>query len=179
MTRISFDIPEVYTDRLILRAPRIEDLEHITAFFQTERSRHVGGPRSANECWRSLSNSIGHWYLNGYGMWAMHHKADDRAIGSVGFLNMPGWHEPELAWHLYDGYEGQSYAYEAAKAARAMGAAKLGLDGVMSYIALDNDRSRALALRLGAVHERDVTIMDTAAHLYRHPKGAPQEGLTS
>ena len=170
MTRISFEIPELYTDRLILREPRLEDLPHVAAFFQTERSHFVGGPHTENGSWRSISNALGHWYLNGYGMWAVHHKADDRAIGSVGFLNMPGWHEPELAWHLYAGYEGAGYAYEAAKAARALGAAKLGVDGAISYIAPNNPRSRALAERLGAAFERDAQIMGTPVHIYRHPK---------
>jgi len=82
MTRISFEIPELYTDRLILREPRLEDLPHVAAFFQTERSHFVGGPHTENGSWRSISNALGHWYLNGYGMWAVHHKADDRAIGS-------------------------------------------------------------------------------------------------
>lgn len=172
MTRLTIDIPDIVTDRLILRAPQKADLEPMTAFYQTERSHFVGGPRSKSECWRSLSGMFGHWHLCGYGMWIIHHKADDQAIGTVGFLNFPGWHEPELAWHLYGGYEGQGYAHEAAKAARLMGKTKFGLDGVISYIAPDNARSRALALRLGATKEREDTLLGQDVHIYRHPKHA-------
>lgn len=172
MTRLSVEIPEVNTDRLVLRALRESDLDHVADFFASERSNAVGGPMNRIECWRAMASWLGHWMIRGYGMWAIHHKADDRIIGVTGFINREGWHEPELGWHVYAGYEGQGYAYEAAKAARANGREKFGLDAVISYIAPDNARSKALADRLGASFERADVLLDTPVHIYRHPKSA-------
>ncbi len=81
-----------------------------------------------------------------------------------------GWDEPELAWHLFDGYEGQGYAHEAALAARADYHARLSPRPLISYIATANTRSEALALRLGAVRETTrADAKDGDYHIYRHP----------
>lgn len=170
MTRFAFEIPEIETDHLILRAPQESDLDPLADFFASDRSLMVGGPLNRAQSWRIISGSLGHWLLRGFGMWHIHHKGDDRMIGATGFLHGEGWEEPELGWNLQDGYEGAGYAYEAANAARSLGAAKLGLNGVISYIAPENHRSRALALRMGAVLERDGTLFDKPVQVFRHPK---------
>ena len=61
-----------------------------------------------------------------------------------------GWDEPELGWHIYDGFEGKGYAYQATIAARRYSARHFGLDRVISYIDPENTRSVALAERLDA-----------------------------
>ena len=59
--------------------------------------------------------------------------------------------------------------YLEALAARAYAARHQGLDAVISYIVPDNTRSAALAARLGAVIERDGTVMGHACKVWRHP----------
>lgn len=174
MTSFAVDIPSVETDRLILRAPLESDLDVLAAFYQSERSHLVGGPMDRANCWRVISGGLGHWFLRGFGFWHIHHKVDDRMIGATGFIYREGWDEPELGWNVHDGYEGHGYAYEAAHAARRYGAAQFNLDGVISYIAPRNTRSRTLATRLGAMFERAGTLLGHDVHIYRHPKtGAP------
>lgn len=163
-------IPVFETDRLVLRGAEVRDLEAVAGFYQSERSRMIGGPKDRNEAWRVMCAGLGHWQLRGYGMWTLHHKDADRACGACGFLNHEGWDEPELGWNLHDGFEGQGLAMEAAVAARAYGARHFGLNGVISYIDATNDRSRALAERLGASFERDGMVMGHPCHVYRHPK---------
>ncbi|MEM9579171.1 MAG: GNAT family N-acetyltransferase [Pseudomonadota bacterium] len=172
MTRFTAHIPQIETDRLILRAPALSDLDHLEAFYQTERSHWVGGPLTRNQCWRVIAGTLGHWLLNGFGMWALHHKGDDRIIGMLGFLNMDGWHEPEMAWNLHEGFEGKGLALEAALAARAHAAAHLGLDRMISYADPANTRSIALMHRLGARFEREDALLGKPVHIYRHPKSA-------
>ena len=65
-------------------------------------------------------------------------------------IYVPGWAEPELGWTLMAEAEGKGLGFEAAAAARDYAARHQGLNGVISYIAHANDRSRALAERLGA-----------------------------
>jgi len=111
--------------------------------------------------------------LRGYGGWAVADKESDEILGRVGFLYGEGWHEPELGWQMFAAGEGRGMAFEAAKAARAYGRAKFGLDGVISYIDPANTRSLALAKRLGCTHERDVTFLGTEGiGIWRHPKGS-------
>lgn len=172
MSVMTDQIPVLDTQRLTLRAPRRADLLTLTAFYETERSHMVGGPRSAAESFTSLATRIGHWALLGYGLWHIDDRKSGDFLGWVGFLNPAGWDEPELGWTLFAHAEGKGYAFEAARAARAYGAQEFGLDGVISYIRADNLRSRALAEKLGARYERDGTVLGTPCHIWRHPKEA-------
>lgn len=165
-------IPVLDTQRLTLRAPKKSDLPTLTAFYATERSHMVGGPRDADASFNSLASRIGHWALHGYGLWHIDSRENGDFLGWVGMLNPPSWDEPELGWTLFAHAEGKGYAFEAARAARAFAAEHQNLDGVISYIRADNSRSRALAEKLGATYERDGTVMGTPCHIWRHPKEA-------
>lgn len=166
----SFTIPEIETDRLILRAPHLDDLPAMTEFFATERSHMVGGPKDAFACWGSLSNRLGHWALRGFGLWHLTEKSSGAFVGWAGMIDVPGWAEPELGWTLMEAAEGKGLAFEAAQAARAYAARNQGLNGVISYIAHANDRSRALAERLGATYESEGELLGKTAQIWRHPR---------
>ena len=170
MTSFTVEIPIIETERLILREARESDLDELAIFMASERSHFIGGPLDRANCWRLISGSYGHWLLRGYGMWYIHHKADDRVIGACGFIFREGWDEPELGWNVHDGYEGKSIAFEAATAARAYGAKHFDLDSVISYLNPDNARSIALSKRLGATFERKGTLLGHDVDIYRHPK---------
>lgn len=169
MSAISLPIPVIETDRLILRAPQLSDLKPMAAFFETERSHMVGGPRDAAGSYTSLVSRLGHWVLNGYGLWHITDKKSDAFIGWTGMIFAPGWDEPELGWTLLDGAEGKGYAYEAATAARSHAARHQGMNGVISYIAHANARSQALAERLGATYEREGELLGKRCQVWRHP----------
>lgn len=162
--------PVVETPDLILRGYREEDFEAIAAFGASERARFVGGPLSRWDSWRALLAGIGHWMLRGYGMWVIEHRGTGQVAGRVGLIFNDGWDEPELGWHIFDGFEGRGYAYQACLAARAHAARAWGLNGVISYIAAENDRSLRLAHRLGCVHERDGMLLGRPCQIWRHPK---------
>ncbi|WP_171130622.1 MULTISPECIES: GNAT family N-acetyltransferase [unclassified Ruegeria] len=166
----SFTIPSIETNRLILRAPHQDDLPAMTAFFATERSHMVGGPKDEIGCWESLAKRLGHWALNGFGMWHLTEKSSGEFVGWAGMIFAPGWAEPELGWALMAEAEGKGFGFEAAQAARDYAARHQGLNGVMSYIAHANDRSRGLAERLGATYECDGTLLGKTAQIWRHPQ---------
>jgi RimJ/RimL family protein N-acetyltransferase len=166
----SFAIPTIETDRLTLRGPRESDFEAFAAFGASERAKWVGGPYSRARSWGGFLGMFGHWALRGYGFWMLETKSGSDIAGRVGFTCHDGWDEPELGWHIFDGFEGKGYAFEAVNAARAYAAQRLGLNGVISYIAKDNTRSRSLAERLGATFERDGELLGQPCQIFRHPK---------
>lgn len=162
--------PTIETKDLILRGYREEDFEAFAAFGTSERARFVGGPHTRWDSWRAFLAGIGHWVLRGYGMWIVEYRESGIVAGRVGMIHNDGWDEPELGWHIYDGFEGRSLAYQACVAARSYAARQMGLNGVISYIDPTNTRSVALAARLGAKFERDGAVLGQPCHVYRHPK---------
>lgn len=163
------DIPVIETRELILRGYREEDFEAYAGFAASPRARFVGGPKSRHDSWRSFLAAIGHWALRGYGMWIVEHRASGAVAGRVGVILNEGWDEPELAWHIYDGFEGKGLAYEACLAARAYVARHFGMPSLMSYIAPDNHRSLRLAERLQARFERETELLGKPCQVWRHP----------
>ncbi|NDW45267.1 GNAT family N-acetyltransferase [Ruegeria sp. PrR005] len=167
---MTLSIPVIETENLILRGPRESDFEAFAAFGASERSRFVGGPFPRFRSWGGFLATYGHWALRGYGMWMVEERATGATAGRIGFIFNDGWDEPELGWHIFDGFEGKGYAYQAAHAARAHGAQHFGLDGVISYIDPANTRSLRLAERLGAQYERDGEVAGHPCQVWRHPQ---------
>ena len=144
------NIPSLETERLILRAPSLEDFPALVAFYDSERARYVGGQMEADRVWRHLALEVGHWSLLGYGRWSVIEKASGQPCGMVGLWNPEGWPEPEIGWDLFDGFGGKGYATEAALAARSYAYDVLGWDTAISLVAPDNHSSRKVAQRMGA-----------------------------
>jgi RimJ/RimL family protein N-acetyltransferase len=172
---MALPIPTLTTDRLTLRAPHEGDFPAMLAFSQSPRAEFLGGNVDRRTVWRFLLSNIGHWALRGYGFYSVDTKAGD-FIGRVGVIFHDGWDEPELAWHLFDGFEGQGYAHEAALAARADYHARISAQPPISYIDVANTRSEALARRLGAMIERTLNDEKGHHHVYRHPAPFAQGG---
>ena len=144
--------PTLKTERLTLRALGPKDLEPLTQFYGSERSKFVGGVVGAEQSWRVLAGEIGHWTLRGYGRWAVD-DANGTPVGLVGLWNPHGWPEPEIGWDLWNGQEGKGYATEAATAARNYAYGTLGWTTAISLIAPENAGSKGVATRLGATYE--------------------------
>lgn len=162
-------IPAVETDRLRLRSLREADHGTLAAFYASDRARFVGGPMDAEQTWRMLAVEIGHWTLRGYGRWAVEEKATGAFCGVIGPWNPLGWPEPEVGWDLMNGFEGRGYGGEAGRAALAHVFGPLGWTTAISMVAEGNDRSAALALRLGARAEGAYTHPRFGAMtIYRH-----------
>ncbi|SHJ57360.1 Protein N-acetyltransferase, RimJ/RimL family [Shimia gijangensis] len=170
----TFTIPTLETERLILRAPREEDMASEIAFFQTEASHFVGGPKKPHETWRLMATVVGHWALRGFGFWALEAKDSGTYLGRVGLWYPHGWFEREVGWTLMPTATGKGYATEAAVAARVHAYDILGWDTAISQIDPVNEPSKGVARRLGARFEQ---MYDDPAYgqieIWRHP--APDE----
>jgi RimJ/RimL family protein N-acetyltransferase len=172
---IADGIPTLTTDRLTLRGPKDTDVAPLGAFLASPRAAWIGGPYPASDAADWMLYDRRKWADSGRGSWIVALRDDDTPIGRVGFLDHEGWDEPELAWFLFEAFEGHGYAHEAAVAARAFATDTLKLAPLFSFIESANLRSKALVERLGATLERDVQFNDLALTVYRHSgKGTPQ-----
>lgn len=169
--------PTLQTDRLTLRAPLPQDADAFVHFYATERARFVGGPMSEREAWNFFGTEIGHWVINGFGMFVVTYADNVTPLGIVGHWYPNTWPEKEIGWVLFDAkHEGQGIAHEAARTCINYAYDVLKWNTIVSYIHPDNASSIALAKRLGA------TLDDTAATpspdkpdlVYRHAKRGAQ-----
>lgn len=173
MTPHLADTPVIETERLTLRAPTRADYPAWEAFFASERSKFVGGPVDKRDSWRAYGHLVGMWALEGCGSFVMERREDGATLGSVGPWVPVYYPEREIGWTLWaEDAEGQGYAFEAASAARDFAFNTLGWDTAVSYIDHGNDRSVALACRLGAVEDPDAEqpTPGKTLHVYRHQK---------
>ncbi len=159
------------TERLILRTPLENDFEAaVTGFMTSDRTTFVGGPITDPwHQWQTFMATAGHWAFKGYGFFTVCLK-DETPIGRVGVINHVMWPEPELGWHVFDGYEGKGYVTEAAFAARDWAWRERGLGPLISQIHPDNHGSIRVAERMGAVLETEREMFGEPCLVYRHPK---------
>lgn len=137
------------TSRLTLRAPRLEDFEHIAAYYASDRSVYEDGPLPRAQVWSLWAGDVANWMLRGYGPFSL--EADGVYVGEVGFYHRDNYPQIELGWLMTPEAEGKGYAFEAAQAVMAWGQKALGLTRFVNYIDPANTRSIALAKRLGGV----------------------------
>ncbi|MEO0467812.1 MAG: GNAT family N-acetyltransferase [Pseudomonadota bacterium] len=168
---LSLAIPVLETDRLILRGPEASDFEPLCAFLMDPiRSAGFGTEETRSDAWRWFAVNIGHWALHGYGYFTIEMKDSGKPAGISGIWNPEGWPEPEVGWVVFDGFEGQGIAHEAATTARDWAYETLGFTTLTSNIVPGNARSVALAERMGAWFERSYDNVHMGAEmLYRHP----------
>lgn len=131
--------------------------------------RFLGGPVDENKQWQVLLADIGHWTLRGYGLFSVDLTATGEFIGRAGPIFHNHNDEPELAWHLFEGFEGRGYATEAASAARDWYYASTGNGPLMSWCNVENLASQGVARRMGATFERlDTTKSGYQGQVWRH-----------
>jgi RimJ/RimL family protein N-acetyltransferase len=140
------------TARLHLRQPLASDWPAYRDYRQTARS--TGHAMPLGEAWTHFAAFFGHWSLRGFGRFIATLRDTGRPIGHFGPFFPEGHPERELTWTLWDGnLEGKGFAHEAAMAVRDHAFGLLGWSSAVSYIDPANDRSQALAARLGAVRD--------------------------
>jgi len=145
---------EFDTDRLRLRQWRESDLEPFAAMaadpqvmeFLLPLATRADSDASANRASALIAK-------NGWGFWAVEHKATGEFIGFTG-LNVPLATLPfspcvEIGWRLARHTWGQGFATEAARGALQVGFERLGFDEIVAFTAVGNLRSAAVMERIG------------------------------
>jgi len=143
----------IETERLVLRPPRLEDLDGWAELMgDAESARFIGGVQPRAGAWRGLMTMAGAWALQGYAMFSMIEKASGRWIGRTGPWQPEGWPGTEVGWGVVRSAEGQGFAHEAAVASIDWAFANLGWSEVIHCIDPANTPSQRLAERLGSVN---------------------------
>lgn len=163
-----FEIPTIVTDRLVLRAPRLEDFEHWAPFFASERSQFERGPMGRKEGYRTWAADTALWLLRGYGPFGCDDRKTGVYVGEIGVYQPEGYPGPELGWFVIPEAEGKSYAYEAARAVLDWIRASFDWPFVTSIIDPRNARSIALGRRLGGVIDPALPGTDPGDMVIRH-----------
>ena len=174
-----FEIPQLTTDRLLLREFRPVDFEsyaEMMAHPEVGRFLMDGRPLTRSEAWRQMAMFIGHWALRGYGLWAVEERATRRFIGRIGCLEPEGFPAFEIAYTLTASAWGRGYAREGAAAALRYAREVLGRRDIASIIRPANTASIRVAQSLGAVAGETVEFFGAPSIVYWYPKSDYNKG---
>jgi RimJ/RimL family protein N-acetyltransferase len=142
---------QLETSRLILRLPRLEDLDPWSEMMTDEvTARFIGGVAPRAVCWRQLMTMIGAWHAHGFGMFSVIEKETGRWIGRLGPWQPEGWPGTEIGWALVRDRWGRGYASEGAIRATNWAFDNLGWVNVIHSIAPLNLASQRVAQKLGS-----------------------------
>lgn len=162
-------IPELTTERLLMRAPSLKDHAREVAFYSSPQADFVGGHKNAIDTWNTILSRLGHWAVRGYGFWHLEDQATGQYVGRCGLYMPLGWPEPEIGWSLMGDCTGKGYATEAAAMSRSYAYRTLGWKTAISVIDPDNTASQNVAKRLGATYESAFEHVDYGTmHSWRH-----------
>jgi RimJ/RimL family protein N-acetyltransferase len=150
-------VPTLETERLVLRAHRLEDFPDLAALWSDPVvTRFISGiPQTPEESWSRLLRYAGHWLLLGFGYWAVEEKATRTFLGEVGFADMkrtiepPLGTTPEAGWVFASSAHGKGFALEAVQAIHAWGANHFQAPTSACIIHPENESSIRLAVKIG------------------------------
>jgi RimJ/RimL family protein N-acetyltransferase len=148
---VNLDSLKIETSRLILRVPRIEDLDPWAAMMADEEAaKFIGGVAAPSVTWRGLMTMIGAWHATGFAMFSVIEKSTGRWVGRLGPWQPLGWPGTEVGWAIAREYWGRGYAPEGAEAATDWAFTHLGWTDVIHSIDPANTASQAVARKLGS-----------------------------
>jgi RimJ/RimL family protein N-acetyltransferase len=157
------NVPELRTERLLMRGFRDDDLDAWAAICTDgEVTRWVGDPDglSREDAWRRMAYFVGHWELRGLGQWALIEQETGELVGRAGLLYPEAWPGLEVGWLVGRQHWGRGFAPEAGRASLGWARDALGADHVISLIEPHNDRSARVAEKLGMKVEGRTRIVN-------------------
>jgi RimJ/RimL family protein N-acetyltransferase len=147
----SFDDLRIETPRLLLRPPRLDDLDPLAEMMVDEEgARFIGGISPRSVTWRALMTMIGSWHAHGFAMFSVIEKETGRWVGRLGPWMPEGWPGPEIGWAVVRDRWGRGYAVEGAIATTNWAFDTLGWTRVIHSIAPQNRASQRVAEKLGS-----------------------------
>ena len=160
------------TERLLLRRWEESDLDAARAIYaDPEVMRYIPvGPMSDEQIVRIMDRMNGEFEDRGYGLWAVVEAATAEVVGESGLHYLPQTDEVEIAWLYRVSAWGKGFATEAARAILQSAWREHALERVICLIDARNERSLAVASRLGMhyrgigrYYDRDLNVYDLHA----------------
>jgi RimJ/RimL family protein N-acetyltransferase len=148
----------IETERLLIRKWQLpRDMDDAFAIYgDAETMRFIPcGALTREQTERLVRRMMERDEQQGYGIWPVVHKENQRVIGECGITQIPG-HEPdiEIAWIYNKEYHGRGYATEAARAVTEFAFSELKVTRLYALIDRLNGPSIAVANRLGMRYDR-------------------------
>ena len=162
-------VPELVTERLRLRAPRISDYPVYAGFARDDRGIGVRRGETDLEAWNDFCQLVASWPLRGFGPWTFEPRDGGDPLGLATLDHEFGDPEPEVGWLVIPEAEGRGYATEGARAALGHAFGALGFATIVSYVNRENPGSARVAERLGGRRDPEAeAALDGGTFVYRH-----------
>lgn len=154
---------EIRTERLLMRRWTLEDRGPFASMnADPQVMEHFPAPLDRQDSDALAARADAHLAEHGWGLWALEvttGQARGRFAGFTG-LAVPSWEAAftpcvEIGWRLPWWAWGHGYASEAARAALRVAFTDLGLQEVVSFTAVSNQRSEAVMRRIGMIRDPD------------------------
>ncbi|MEM7290327.1 MAG: GNAT family N-acetyltransferase [Pseudomonadota bacterium] len=170
MSFSAMNIPQLETERLLMREWRESDLEMVAEIYADEETaRYIGGTKPRWQAWRQMAAYIGHWQLRGFGFWVLEEKDSLNTIGYCGLWAPESWPENEVGYGLLPKFQGKGYVSEAAIESLKYAYSVLNWTTAISFIDANNIASQRVAERMGAIKEGSSLLFDEMpADIWRH-----------
>lgn len=141
------------TERLWVEEANADDVEFIYALLNSPNwLRFIGdrGIRSLDDAWEYIESAMIKSYReNGFGLYKLVLKADQKPIGLCGLLKRPVFDHPDIGFAVLPEYEGKGLVFEAAKAVLEHAQTILKIDHILAITTNLNRRSQNLLSRIG------------------------------
>lgn len=136
-------LPEIETERLLLRMYRQEDLEAFYEIASDPQVRRYFADRNPtrDEVLASLPRRMNYWKQNGFGQLGVFEKSSGRLIGYCGLKDLENTGEIEIYYGYGRDSWGLGYATEAAAAVLRFGFEEAGLDRIVAVTHTENTAS--------------------------------------
>jgi RimJ/RimL family protein N-acetyltransferase len=142
----------IETERLTLRRLTEDDADGLVEMFNDPDVRRfiaVKDPYTRAHALARVSADEHEWNELGHRVFAIEERSTGAFAGRAVIWDWPQFGETEVGWTLLARARGKGIATEAARAASDWAFANLGVPYLISLINADNERSKAVAERLG------------------------------
>jgi RimJ/RimL family protein N-acetyltransferase len=157
-------IPELQTERLLLRAIRQEDVdtyyERLFADPEVMRFLPGGQPLPKERVDGLVERSEAHWKEHGYGVWVVWDRGDAEIRGQCGLRYIDEVDETEILYAYSRSSWGRRLATEAARATMDFGFEQTPLQRIVAYAVPENTASTRVMEKLRMRHEGEDRLWD-------------------
>ena len=178
-TRAETKLPELETERLVLRAYRTSDLDVLAQIWADPAvTRFIGNqPRPRAQVWAAMQRSFGSWAMLGYGFWVVTDKAKGEILGECGLMEAlrdmspPISGVPEAGWVFGANAWGKGYASEALGAVFAWADRSLECVETVCIIDPSNHASLRVAQKQGFRPSGTAEFAGSLTNVLKRPRG--------